>query len=149
MDSLEQTYVEKRRRYDQLIAQNDPRKMDDIRTLNKDIAKILQSMLTELSKVKDDAGKIDSYRNELIQKLIGIQNDHNAIITKKDHEITLKELKKNESIAFNATFFWYAVFLVIVTISFVGVLMWKGGYKEPIIPTAISNPATMAPFTYA
>ena len=55
MDTLEQTYVEKRRRYDQLIAQNDPRKMDDIRTLNKDIAKILQSMLTELSKVKDDA----------------------------------------------------------------------------------------------
>ena len=149
MDTLEQTYVEKRRRYDQLIAQNDPRKMDDIRTLNKDIAKILQSMLTELSKVKDDAGKIDSYRNELIQKLIGIQNDHNAMITKRDHEITLKELKKNESIAFNATFFWYAVFLVIVTISFVGVLMWKGGYKEPIIPTAISNPATMAPFTYA
>jgi hypothetical protein len=149
MDSLEQTYAEKRRRYDQLIAQNDPRKMDDIKTLNKDIAKILQSMLVELSKVKEDAGKIDTYRNDLIVKLISIQNDHNAMITKKDHEITLKELKRNESIAFNATFFWYAAFLAIVTIAFVAVLMWKGGYKAPIIPTAISNPATMAPFTYA
>ena len=149
MDTLEQTYVEKRRRYDQLIAQNDPRKMDDIKNLNKEIAKILQAMLVELSKVKDDAGKIDVYRDELIKKLVSIQNDHNAIITKKDHETTLKELKKNETVAFNESFFWYGVFLVIVTIAFVAVLMWKGGYKEPIIPTAISNPATMAPFTYA
>ena len=149
MDSLEQTYVEKRNRYDQLIAQNDPRKMDDIKTLNKDIAKILQAMLVELSKVKDDAGKIDAYRDELIKKLISIQNDHNVIITKKDHETTLKELKRNESVAFNATFFWYALFLGIVTIAFVAILMWKGGYKAPIIPTAISNPATMAPLTYA
>jgi hypothetical protein len=149
MDSLEQTYVEKRRRYDQLISQNDPRKMDDIKTLNKDIAKILQSMLVELSKVKEDARKIDTYRNDLIVKLISIQNDHNAMVTKKDHEITLKELNRNETVAFNANFFWYAVFLTIVTIAFVAVLMWKGGYKAPIIPTAISNPATMAPFTYA
>lgn len=149
MDTLEQSYVEKRHRYDQLIAQNDPRKMEDIKTLNKDIAKILQAMLVELAKVKDDAGKIDTYRNELIAKLIGIQNDHNAMITQKDHEITLKELKRNETVIFNATFFWYAVFLAIVTIMFVGVLMWKGGYKEPIIPAAISNPTTMPPFTYA
>lgn len=147
MDSLEQSYVEKRRRYDQLISQNDPRKMDDIKNLNKEIAKILQSMLVELSKVKEDAGKIDAYRDELIKKLVSIQNDHNAMITKKDHETTLKELNRNETVAFNANFFWYAVFLVIVTIMFVGVLMWKGGYKEPIIPAAISNPTTMPPFT--
>ena len=149
MDTLEQLYVQKRSQYDSLIAQNDPRKIENIKALNKEIATILQAMLVELSKVKEDAGKIDSHRKELINKLIIIQNDHNAMLEQKDHEITLKELKRNDSEAFNATLFWYALFLGLVTIAFVGVLMWKGGYKEPIIPTTISNPATMAPFTYA
>ena len=149
MDTLEQTYAEKRRRYDQMIAQNDPRKTEDIKALNKEIAKILQSMLVELSKVKEDAGKIDTYRRELITKLIGIQNDHNAMVKQRDHEITLKEMKRNDSVEFNGTLFWYAVFLTIVTIAFVFVLMWKGGYKEPIIPAAMTNPTTMPPFTYA
>jgi hypothetical protein len=149
MDTLEQTYAEKRRRYDQMIAQNDPRKTEDIKALNKEIAKILQSMLVELSKVKEDAGKIDTYRRELITKLIGIQNDHNAMVKQRDHEITLKEMKRNDSVEFNGTLFWYAVFLTIVTIAFVFVLMWKGGYKEPIIPAAMTNPTIMPPFTYA
>jgi hypothetical protein len=148
MDTLEKSYVQKRAQYEALIAQNDPSKVSELKDLNAQLAKILQSMLVELSTVKNDATKIDAYRDELIKKLIKVQNDHNAMLQQRDHVNTLRELKGHEQSRFNATFFWYALFLAIVSIIFVIALMWKGGYKAPAMPTMISNPTTMLPLTY-
>jgi hypothetical protein len=147
MDILEQTYVKKRAEYDALVAQNDPSKIQEITVLNAQLGAILQSMIVEVSKAKDNAGKIDLYRDQLIKKLIKVQNDHNAMMAQRDKVDTLKALRGHETKKFNATFFWYALFLGIVSLAFVIVLMMKGGYKAPIMPTMASSPTTMPPFT--
>ena len=147
MDILEQTYVKKRAEYDALVAQNDPSKIQEITVLNAQLGAILQSMIVEVSKAKDNAGKIDLYRDQLIKKLIKVQNDHNAMMAQRDKVDTLKALRGHETKKFNATFFWYALFLGIVSLAFVIVLMMKGGYKAPTMPTMASRPTTMPPFT--
>ena len=147
MDILENTYVQKRARYESLIAQNDPAKVTELKSLNAELAAILQKMLVEVSRVKQDAGKIDTYRNELIGKLIKVQNDHNIMLQQKDQLETLKLLQGHERVKFDATFFWYALFLGIVSIAFILVLMWKG-HKAPAIPAMTSSPATTAPLMY-
>ena len=146
MDTLEQAYVKKRGEYNDLVARNDPSKIQEITAINAQLAEILQAMIVETSKAKDNAGKIDLYRDQLIKKLIKVQNDHNAVMAQKDKADTLKELRGHETKKFNATFFWYALFLGIVSLAFLIVLMWKGGYKAPTMPTMASKPATMPPF---
>ena len=147
MDTLENTYLQKRSRYDSLIAQNDPTKVTEIKSLNSELAALLQKMLVEVSRVKEDAGKIDTYRNELIAKLIKVQNDHNIMLQQKDQLETLKLLQGHEKVKFDATFFWYAFFLGVVSIAFVLVLMWKG-HKAPAMPAMISSPAMTPPLMY-
>jgi hypothetical protein len=147
MDVLERNYVSKRKEYDALIASSNPN-IDQIKKLNKELSTILNSMLTELAKVKDEAGHIDQYRDELVKKLVAIQNDYNKLLDERDDVATIKALRGHQEVKFNAVFFWYAVALAIVSVIFFFVLMWKGGYKAPTIPTMTSSPITIAPFTY-
>jgi len=147
MDVLERNYVSKRKEYDAMIASSSPN-VAEIKKLNKELSTILNSMLTELAKVKDEAGHIDQYRDELVKKLVAIQNDYNKLLDERDDVATIKALRGHQEVKFNAVFFWYAVALAIVSVIFFFVLMWKGGYKAPTIPTMMSSPTTIAPFTY-
>jgi hypothetical protein len=147
MDVLERNYVSKRKEYDAMIASSSPN-VAEIKKLNKELSTILNSMLTELAKVKDEAGHIDQYRDELVKKLVAIQNDYNKLLDERDDVATIKALRGHQEVKFNAVFFWYAVALAIVSVIFFFVLMWKGGYKAPTIPTMTSSPITIAPFTY-
>jgi hypothetical protein len=147
MDTLEQSYAIKRKAYDTLIASSSPN-VSEIKKLNQELSEILNSMLTELAKVKEDAGHIEQYRDELVKKLVAVQKDYNKLLDERDQAATLRALRGHEEVKFNSTFFWYAVALAIVSVIFFFVLMWKGGYKAPTIPTTMSNPTTMAPFTY-
>jgi len=147
MDVLERNYVSKRKEYDTMIASRSPN-VAEIKKLNKELSTILNSMLTELAKVKDEAGHIDQYRDELVKKLVAIQNDYNKLLDERDDVATIKALRGHQEVKFNAVFFWYAVALAIVSVIFFFVLMWKGGYKAPTIPTMTSSPITIAPFTY-
>ena len=147
MEVLEQSYAAKRKEYDALIASNNPN-VSEIKRLNQELSGILNGMLTELAKVKEDAGHIEQYRDELVKKLVAVQKDYNKLIDERDQAATLRALRGREEVKFNSTFFWYAVALAIVSVIFFFVLMWKGGYKAPTIPTTMSNPTTMAPFTY-
>ena len=146
MDALERSYSTKRKQYDTMIASSNPN-VAEIKKLNKELSGILDSMLVELAKVKEDAGHIEEYRNELVKKLVAVQKDYNNMANERDDLATLRALRGHQEVKFNSTFFWYAVALAIVSVIFFFVLMWKGGYRTPTMPTMMSSPTTMAPFT--
>ena len=147
MNTLERDYVTKRAEYDRLIALNDPSKLPDIQALNTELSKILHSMLEEVAKVKGSANKLTPYRDELMQKLVKIQNESSIMLKQRDQYETLRALQAHEKTNFDATLFWYMFSLGIVTFLFIIVLIWKGGYKLPTIPTTTSSATTMPALT--
>ena len=147
MDALENSYKTKRAEYDTLIALNDASKLPQIQVLNTELSAILHSMLEEVTKVKGTANKLQSYRDELVMKLIRIQNDSSILLDQKDQYEPLKALRGHEQVKFNATLFWYLLSLGFVTLIFIIVLIWKGGYKLPTIPTTTSSATTIPALT--
>jgi hypothetical protein len=104
-------------------------------------------MLEEVSKVRGDANKLTPYRDELMRKLIKIQNDSSILMKQKDQYETLRALQAHEKTKFDAALFWYMILLFIVTLIFIVILIWKGGYKLPTMPTTTSSATTMPAFT--
>jgi hypothetical protein len=147
MDALERDYRIKRAEYEKLIALNDPGKIPQIQQLNAQLSGILHSMLGEVAKVRGEANKLNPYRDELMKKLIKIQNDSSILMKQKDQYETLRALQAHEKTKFDAALFWYMILLFILTLTFIGVLLWKGGYKLPTMPTTTSSATTMPAFT--
>lgn len=147
MDTLERDYRIKRAEYEKLIALNDPGKIPQIQQLNAQLSGILHSMLGEVAKVRGEANKLNPYRDELMKKLIKIQNDSSILMKQKDQYETLRALQAHEKTKFDAALFWYMILLFILTLTFIGVLLWKGGYKLPTMPTTTSSATTMPAFT--
>jgi hypothetical protein len=127
--------------YKSLIDANDPSKLTQIQNLNTQLASEIHSML---EKSGDD---MQDSHDALIQTLLGLQNDSSIIAQQRDQYRTLKMLQSHEHATFSGGFFWYSISLGITAFLFVLVLMWKGGYKAPTMPTMMSNPTTMPPFT--
>ena len=147
MDALERDYVIKRAEYDRLIALNDPSKLPDIQALNTELSQILHGMLEEVAKVKGSANKLTPYRDELMQKLVKIQNESSIMLKQRDQYETLRALQAHEKTKFDSALFWYMFSLGIVTLIFIIVLIWKGGYKLPTMPTTTSSATTMPALT--
>jgi len=147
MDALERDYVIVRAEYDRFIALNDPSKLPDIQQLNGRLSEILHRMLEEVTKIKGDANKLNPYRDELMQKLVKIQKESSILLKQKDQYETLRALQDHEQTKFDAALFWYMIILFIVTLIFIGVLIWKGGYKLPTMPTTTSSATTMPALT--
>ena len=145
MDALESNYVQRKREYDALISSTTPN-VDAIKAKNLELSSILNGMLDELAKVKDDAGHIEKVRDDLVAKLVKVQNDYNVLVNQKDKVETLKTLRVHEDERFYATFYWYGIGLLIVSVLFFFVLMAKGGYRAPTMPTMMMSPITTAPF---
>jgi hypothetical protein len=53
----------------------------------------------------------------------------------------------HEQTKFDKRLFWYLLSLAIVTLIFIIVLIWKGGYKLPTMPTTTSSATTMPALT--
>jgi hypothetical protein len=147
MDGLERDYRNTKAQYDSLIARNNPAFIFQVFALNHQLAMILHRMLEEVSKVRGDASKLNPYRDELMRKLIKIQNDSSVLQKQKDQYETLRALQAHEQMKFDDRLFWYLVSLGIVTLIFIVVLLWKGGYKLPTMPTTTSSATTMPAFT--
>ena len=147
MDALERDYVTKRAEYDRLIALNDTSKLPDIQALNTELSAILHKMLEEVTKVKGSADKLIPYRDELLQKLVTIQNESSIMLKQRDQYETLRALQTHEKTKFDSTLFWYMISLGIVTLIFIIVLIWKGGYKLPTMPTTTSSATTIPALT--
>jgi len=147
MDALESSYKTKRAEYNTLIALNDPDKLPRIRQLNSELSEILHRMLEEVTKVKGEANNLKSYRDELMQKLVKIQKESSILMKQRDQYETLRALQAHEKTKFDATLFWYLLLLGIVTLIFIIVLIWKGGYKLPTMPTTTNSATTMPAFT--
>ena len=147
MDALERDYRIKRAEYEKLIALNDPGKLPQIQQLNIQLSEILHSMLGEVAKIRGEANKLNPYRDELMKKLIKIQNDSTILMKQKDQYETLRALQAHEKTKFDAALFWYMILLFILTLTFIIVLIWKGGYKLPTIPTTTSSATTRPAFT--
>ena len=127
--------------YKSLIDGNDPSKLTQIQKLNTELAAEIHTLL---EKSGDD---MQDSHDALIQTLLGLQNDSSIIAQQRDQYRTLKMLQNHEHATFSGGFFWYSISLGIAAFLFVIVLMWKGGYKAPMIPTMTSSPTTMPPFT--
>jgi hypothetical protein len=147
MDALQRDYRTKRAEYDSLIALNDTTKLPQIQQLNIQLSGILHSMLEEVTKVRGDASKLNLYRDDLMKKLVKIQNDSSIIMKQRDQYETLRALQSHEQMKFDKTLFWYLFSLGIVTLIFIIVLIWKGGYKLPTMPTTTSSAMTMPALT--
>jgi hypothetical protein len=147
MDALQRDYRTKRAEYDRLIALNDTTKLPEIQQLNIQLSGILHSMLEEVTKVRGDASKLNLYRDDLMKKLVKIQNDSSIIMKQRDQYETLRALQSHEQMKFDKTLFWYLFSLGIVTLIFIIVLIWKGGYKLPTMPTTTSSAMTMPALT--
>jgi hypothetical protein len=147
MDALERDYRTKRAEYDRLIALNNPVNLPQIQQLNVQLSGILHRMLEEVAKVRGDANKLNPYRDELMRKLVKIQNDSSILLKQKDQYETLRSLRMHEQTKFDKRLFWYLLSLAIVTLIFIIVLIWKGGYKLPTMPTTTSSATTMPALT--
>jgi hypothetical protein len=147
MDALERDYRTKRAEYDRLIALNNPVNLPQIQQLNVQLSAILHRMLEEVAKVRGDANKLNPYRDELMRKLVKIQNDSSILLKQKDQYETLRSLRMHEQTKFDKRLFWYLLSLGIVTLIFIIVLIWKGGYKLPTMPTTTSSATTMPALT--
>ena len=147
MDALERDYRTKRAEYDRLIALNNPVNLPQIQQLNVQLSGILHRMLEEVTKVRGDANKLNPYRDELMRKLVKIQNDSSILLKQKDQYETLRSLRMHEQTKFDKRLFWYLLSLAIVTLIFIIVLIWKGGYKLPTMPTTTSSATTMPALT--
>ena len=143
MDALETAYEAKRDQYNSLIAANSPSDLTEIQKLNEEMAGLIHGMLEQLALVKSNAASMTKYRDELLIALVGIQNDASIMREQRDQYATLRMLQTQDQAVFNTSFFWYAISLGIVALLFVIVLMWKGGYKAPTMPTTMSSPNTM------
>jgi len=147
MDALERDYRTKRAEYDRLIALNNPTNLPQIQRLNSELSGILHRMLEEVTRVRGDANKLNPYRDELMRKLVKIQNDSSILLKQKDQYETLRSLRMHEQVKFDKRLFWYLLLLGIVTLIFIIVLIWKGGYKLPTMPTTTSSATTIPAFT--
>jgi hypothetical protein len=147
MDALEREYRVVKEKYDSLIALNNPVNLPRIQNLNIGLSAILHRMLEEVSKVRGDASKLNPYRDELMRKLVKIQNDSSILLKQKDQYETLRSLRMHEQTKFDKRLFWYLLSLAIVTLIFIIVLIWKGGYKLPTMPTTTSSATTMPALT--
>jgi hypothetical protein len=147
MDALERDYRTKRAEYDRLIALNNPVNLTQIQFLNGQLSAILHSMLEQVTQVRGNAAKLNTYRDELMRKLVKIQNDSSILLKQKDQYETLRSLRMHEQTKFDKRLFWYLLSLAIVTLIFIIVLIWKGGYKLPTMPTTTSSATTMPALT--
>ena len=147
MDALERDYTTKRAEYDRLIALNNPVNLPRIQALNIELSAVLHRMLEEVTKVRGDASKLNPYRDELMRKLIKIQNESSILLKQKDQYETLRSLRMHEQVKFDKRLFWYLLILAIITLIFIIVLIWKGGYKLPTMPTTTSSATTMPALT--
>lgn len=147
MNALERDYITARAEYDRLIALNNPVHLPRIQQLNYRLSFILHDMLEVVTKVRGEANKLNPYRDELMRKLIKIQNDSSILLKQKDQYETLRSLRMYEQVKFDKRLFWYLLLLAIITLIFIIVLIWKGGYKLPTMPTTTSSATTMPAFT--
>lgn len=147
MNALQTSYEAKLAQYNALVAEGNPAKLATIQKINGELAAMLHSMLEALASAKKGASKLTMYRDTLMTQLVGIQNDATIMRQQRDQYATLEMLQKHDQLKFNTTFFWYAISLGIAALLFVCILMWKGGYKAPTIPTITSSPNTMDALT--
>ena len=89
MNALQQTYVMKKSAYETMIASSNPN-VNELKRLNIELSNLLTQMLTELAKVRQDAGHIEQYRNELVRKLVVIQKDYTTLLNEREQLHTLR-----------------------------------------------------------
>lgn len=146
MQALERQYEAKKRDYDTLVAANNPTANSArITTLNGEMAALLQEMLSQVTTMRGNAARLESYRDELIRKLVGVQNERTLLQEQKDQYATLHKLQTYEQTVFNSTLFWYAAALGIVFVIFFFILVQKG-QSAPTMPTTTTSATTMPAF---
>jgi hypothetical protein len=138
---MSDSFQTKLAKYKTLIDANNPARLTEIQTLNRELAAEIHTLLEK------SGNDLQQNHDALIGKLVSLQNDSSIMELQSDQYQTLQMLQNHEYANFSGAFFWYSISLGIAAILFVLILMWKGGYKAPIIPTMTSSPTTMPALT--
>jgi hypothetical protein len=142
MEDLQKAYATKFHEYEQLIQTGDANNVEKIRQLNLELSDLLTKMMTELGQVQTNNHLLEQYTKDLNDKLVRIQNDYNALATKKDTLQTLQGIREHQQAAFSGAFFWYSIALFIALLLFFFLLIYKVAAK----PATTARPTTTPAF---
>jgi len=142
MEDLQKAYATKFHEYEQLIQTGDANNVEKIRQLNLELSDLLTKMMTELGQVQTNNHLLEQYTKDLNDKLVRIQNDYNALATKKDTLQTLQGIREHQQATFDGAFFWYSIALFIALLLFFFLLIYKVAAK----PATTARPTTTPAF---
>jgi len=141
MEDLQKAYATKFHEYEQLIQTGDANNVEKIRQLNLELSDLLSKMMTELGQVQTNNHLLEQYTKDLNDKLVRIQNDYNALATKKDTLQTLQGIREHQQAAFSGAFFWYSFALFIALLFFFFLLIYKVAAKPATTASPTTTPA--------
>lgn len=143
MDVLDAQYKASHDRYEQLLAAADPTTIGELQRLNAELANILDKMLTLLHSKEADATNIGAVRDELNKKLAQIQSEYTVLSQDRDQFETLWLIRQHQLDVFQGAFYWYAIFLGIACVLFLGALLYNVRTSAAIS----TSPPTTSPLT--
>jgi hypothetical protein len=141
MEDLQKAYATKFHEYEALIQMGDANNVEKIRQLNLELSDLLTKMMTELGQVQTNNHLLEQYTKDLNDKLVRIQNDYNALATKKDTLQTLQGIREHQQAAFSGAFFWYSIALFIALLLFFFLLIYKVAAKPATTASPTTTPA--------
>lgn len=149
MDVLRGQYTRQLNEYDRLVNEalrsDNPQQLPRIRSLNVEIGKTLDEMITQLTFLKRNTPTLASERNKLTQRLREIQREYNALVATSDQLETLRRIRQQESKQADQQLYWYLIVFFGAVIVLLVVMMFFSNYKnEATAPIASTPPMTAA-----
>jgi hypothetical protein len=137
---MKSRFAQEEAEYEAAIKQGD---VAGAQAMNVQLSQTVSSMLAAAAANPDD---IDSYRDELVKKLIRIQRDYNGLITSTDQLETLRRIRGYEASKFDSTFLFYLWAFLLLCIVLLVVVLFKT-QRVAITPMSAPSPAMTPAFT--
>lgn len=154
MDDLSRQYQQRIDRYNQLIDDalktpaNLQRNLAQIKTLNVEIAAILDKMMAQLAMVKKNDSNFLAQRDQLYKNLARIQKESNALAQDKDTLETLRRIREFDESETKSSLNIYVVAFLILALVVLMVLVFKRPTSQSDMTTTMpSNPAAIPALT--
>lgn len=125
------------------IQQNDPSRLQELRTMSEGIQTTLNKMIENLTYLKKETPDLKAERDKLLEDLRRIQQDYSAMLVNTDDLETLRRIRQQENGEARRQLLLYLIaFLFVSCMLFV--YMVYTGRKTPTSATTAATP-TMSP----
>ena len=122
--------------------------LEKLQRVNRQIAEVLDRMLTNVAKTKENGASISTYRDDLVKALRRIQIDYNNLRTNTDTLETLRRIREYESSKATGSLNWYLLgFLVLCFLLPMFILIFGRQRSSDATYAMPATPAMMAPLT--